>query len=57
MFVFLMLPPVGFIFEDKAPYTLQIDIKQFFSFTFAALLPWFVSLVHRFAEKINARRY
>ena len=44
MFVFFMLPPVGFILEDKAPYTLQIDIKQFFSFTFAALLPWFVSL-------------
>jgi len=44
MFAFFMLPPVGFILEDKAPYTLQIDIKRFFNFAFAGLLPWFVFL-------------
>jgi PAS domain S-box-containing protein len=52
MFVFFMLPPVGFIFEDKAPYTLQMDIKRFFNFAFAALLPWFVLLYTGSRKKI-----
>src|SRR5678816_3497179 len=52
MFVFFMLPPVGFILEDKAPYTLQMDIKRFFNFAFAALLPWFVLLYTGSRKKI-----
>ncbi|HEX5152990.1 MAG TPA: sigma 54-interacting transcriptional regulator [Parafilimonas sp.] len=52
MFIFFMIPPVGFILEDKAPYTLQIDIKRFFNFTFAALLPWFIALYTGSRKKI-----
>src|SRR5882672_9284640 len=52
MFVFSMIPPIGFILEDKAPYTLQIVVKRFFNFGFAALLPWFVFLYAGSQKKI-----
>jgi PAS domain S-box-containing protein len=42
LFAFVLLPPVGFIIQDQAPYPLAILIKRLFSFTYYALLPWFV---------------
>ena len=44
MFIFFMIPPVGFILHDQAPYSLQIDIKRVFNNSFNLLFPWFVFL-------------
>lgn len=52
MFFFFILPPVGFILDDKAPYTLQVITKRFFNFSFSALLPWFIFLYAGFKNKI-----
>lgn len=54
MFVFFMLPPVGFILLDKAPYSLQIDIKRFFNNSFNGLFPWFVILYTGYRKKVAA---
>lgn len=43
LLVFFLIPPVGFIVEDKAPYPLNIVIKRIFSFSYYAIFPWFVS--------------
>jgi len=39
--VFLLLPPVGYIIDDKAPYSLGLDIKRIFIWSHYALLPVF----------------
>src|ERR1051325_5707493 len=52
MFVFFMIPPVGFILQDHAPYSLQIDIKRIFNNGFNCLFPWFVYLYTRRTKKI-----
>src|SRR6187455_999306 len=44
MFIFFMIPPVGFILHDQAPYSLEIDIKRVFNNSFNLLFPWFVFL-------------
>ena len=54
MFVFFMFPPVGFILLDKAPYSLQIDIKRIFNNTFVVLFPWFVISYTGHGKKIIA---
>lgn len=51
MFFFFLVPPVGFILEDKAPYISEIIIKRFFNFSFSALLPWFIFLYAGFKNK------
>ncbi len=54
MFIFFLVPPIGFIVEDKAPYPLQIEIKRLFNFSFLALFPWFVLLYTGYSKKIMA---
>lgn len=54
MFVFFMLPPAGFILLDKAPYSLQIDIKRVFNNAFVVLFPWFVIFYTGHGKKIIA---
>jgi len=44
LFIFFMIPPIGFITVDKAPYPLNIDIKRLFLWAHYALLPWFIEL-------------
>lgn len=42
LFVFLMLPPPGFILFDRAPYNPEIYFKRVFVFAYYALFPWFI---------------
>lgn len=39
--VFLLLPPVGYIIDDKAPYSIALDVKRIFIWSHYALLPIF----------------
>jgi PAS domain S-box-containing protein len=41
LFVFLMLPPFGFVLNDKPPYSASIDIKRIFIWSYYILLPLF----------------
>ena len=52
MFVFFMIPPVGFILIDRAPYTLQIDIKRIFNWAFTFLFPWFTLFYTGYKKKL-----
>jgi len=40
-FIFLILPPQGFILSDEAPYPVSIEIKRIFIWLYYGLLPWF----------------
>lgn len=51
LFCFFVLPPVGFIFEDKAPYSSGILVKRVFNFGFSALLPWFICQYTRLSKE------
>ncbi|HTQ28456.1 MAG TPA: sigma 54-interacting transcriptional regulator, partial [Puia sp.] len=42
VFIFLVLPPTGFILGDRVPYSLAIDIKRIFIWTYYGTLPWFI---------------
>lgn len=52
IFIFFLVPPIGFILEDKAPYLLEIKIKRIFNFGFSALLPWFIFYYTGFKNKV-----
>ncbi|WP_336517579.1 sigma-54 interaction domain-containing protein [Pollutibacter soli] len=41
-FIFIVLPPVGFIVQDVAPYSDVIKFKRIFIWSYYALLPWFL---------------
>lgn len=41
MFVHFLVPPVGFILSDHAPYPLILVVKRIFNFSFVAMFPWF----------------
>ena len=40
---FILLPPVGFILNDSAPYSSSIKLKRVFNLSFLGLLPWFIA--------------
>ncbi len=42
LFVFLVLPPGGFILKDPAPHSAGIIFKRIFIFAYYALFPWFI---------------
>ena len=42
LFVFLLLPPGGFILSDHAPYSDEIILKRIFIFAYYGLFPWFI---------------
>lgn len=44
LFVFILLPPAGFILGDHAPYPPEILIKRIFIFSYYGLIPWFIAL-------------
>ena len=54
MFIRFLIPPIGFILQDKAPYPLQIDIKRVFNSAFNGLFPWFVILYTGYRKKTAA---
>lgn len=43
LFVFLLMPPLGFISNtDQPPYSSEILIKRLFNFSYYGLMPWFI---------------
>jgi len=42
LFVFIVLPPAGFLSSNKPPYPLEFLLKRIFSYSYYALFPWFV---------------
>jgi PAS domain S-box-containing protein len=52
LFIFFLLPPVGFVLVDKAPYTDGILFKRVFNFFYGATLPWFILLYTGYKKKL-----
>src|SRR5688572_5718424 len=48
---FILLPPVGFILSDNAPYPFSTKIKRIFSLSFIAFFPWFITLYTGYKKK------
>src|SRR5450432_2783385 len=42
LFVFFILPPIGFVWLDKAPYPGSVLLKRVFNFLYACGMPWFI---------------
>ena len=42
LFVYLLLPPSGFILSDPAPYSDDIIFKRIFNSAYYGLFPWFI---------------
>ncbi len=42
LFVYLLLPPGGFILNDPAPYSDEIIFKRIFNSAYYGLFPWFI---------------
>jgi PAS domain S-box-containing protein len=42
LFVFFIIPPVGFVWLDKAPYPGSVLFKRVFNFLYACGMPWFI---------------
>jgi formate hydrogenlyase transcriptional activator len=51
MFIFFIFPPVGFIINERAPYSLQIDLKRIFNNSFNFFFPWFIYLYTGYGKK------
>jgi len=54
MFIFFLIPPIGFILQDKAPYPVHIVVKRLFNSVFNGLFPWFVILYTGYRKKTIA---
>lgn len=52
VFIFLVLPPVGFVLEDKAPYSDALCIKRVFIWIYYGLLPWFFEYYTRHKQRL-----
>src|SRR5687768_8307668 len=50
--IFILLPPIGFIFIDSAPSPTSVKIKRIFHLAFMALLPWFIALYTDYKKRI-----
>ncbi len=42
LFVFYLMPPVGFILDDTPPYTAALLFKRIFIFLYYGVTPWFI---------------
>jgi PAS domain S-box-containing protein len=42
LFIFFILPPIGFVWLDKAPYPGPVLLKRVFNFLYASGMPWFI---------------
>lgn len=54
LFIFLLMPPVGFILHDAAPYPVEIEIKRIFIWGYYALMPWFIEYYTGYKRRIFA---
>ena len=52
LFLFFVIPPIGFVVVDKAPYPTDIIIKRIFNFSFLALFPWFIFYYTGYKKKL-----
>jgi formate hydrogenlyase transcriptional activator len=52
LFVFFLVPPVGFVWVDKAPYTATILFKRVFNFFYGGMMPWFIFLYTGYKNKL-----
>ncbi|HTB27017.1 MAG TPA: sigma 54-interacting transcriptional regulator [Puia sp.] len=52
IFLFFIVPPVGFILTDKAPFSFEIIFKRFFNFFFFSIFPWFVFYYTGYKKKL-----
>jgi len=42
LFVFFLIPPMGFILDDTPPYSSVLLFKRIFIFTYYGVTPWFI---------------
>lgn len=52
IFLFYIVPPIGFITDDKAPYSPEIIFKRFFNFFYFGIFPWFVFYYTGYRNKL-----
>jgi PAS domain S-box-containing protein len=52
LFIFFLLPPVGFVLIDKAPYASGILFKRVFNFFYGGAMPWLILLYTGYKKKI-----
>jgi formate hydrogenlyase transcriptional activator len=51
LFVFYILPPVGFILVDNPPYDSGLIFKRVFSFAYYGIAPWFILAYSGYPKK------
>jgi formate hydrogenlyase transcriptional activator len=52
LFTFFLIPPVGFVWVDRAPYDSVILFKRVFNFFYGATMPWFILLYTGYKKKL-----
>jgi formate hydrogenlyase transcriptional activator len=52
LFIFFVIPPVGFVWIDQAPYPAVILVKRIFNFMYGAMMPWFILLYTGYKKKL-----
>src|SRR5664279_911270 len=52
LFIFFLIPPVGFVWVDQAPYSQTILVKRLFNFFYGGMMPWFILLYTGYKRKL-----
>src|SRR5664279_2755616 len=52
IFLYFLIPPVGFVLNDKAPYPATVLFKRVFNFSYVSLLPWFIFYYTGYKKKL-----
>jgi formate hydrogenlyase transcriptional activator len=52
LFIFFLVPPVGFVWIDQAPYSTGILFKRVFNFFYGGAMPWFIMLYTGYKKKL-----
>jgi len=52
LFVFFLIPPIGFVWIDQAPYASGILFKRVFNFFYGGAMPWFIMLYTGYKKKL-----
>ncbi|HSF45051.1 MAG TPA: hypothetical protein VLA58_03545, partial [Chitinophagaceae bacterium] len=52
MFIFFIMPPVGFITSDASPYPGALFIKRIFNWTYYAMLPVFFQFYSGYRNRL-----
>src|SRR5688572_11355147 len=54
LFVFFLVPPIGFILYDAPRYPAEILIKRIFIFSYYAITPWFILAYSGYKKRLLA---